>query len=98
MANRIAWLFQAQNDLSALHDYISTENERAADAYVEDILVACGRLSEFPLSGRVYNSMYRALVVRNHLIFHRFDEKDATVYIVAVLHGRQDISLLLPEE
>lgn len=98
MANRLVWLLQAHNDLSAIHDYISIENRRAADAYAEDILAACERLSDFPLSGRIYSSVYRALVVRNHLVFYRFDREDETIHIVSILHGRQDISVLFPEE
>jgi addiction module RelE/StbE family toxin len=98
MGNKLVWLQQAYDDLSALHEYISTDNGRAADAYVEEILLACERLSKFPLSGRLYNPIYRALVVRNHLVFYRYDENERQVFIVAVLHGHRNIAALFPDE
>lgn len=98
MGNKLVWLQQAYDDLSELHEYISADNGRAADAYVEEILAACERLREFPLSGRVYNSAYRALVVRNHLVFYRFDENEGQIFIVAVLHGHRDIAALFPDQ
>jgi addiction module RelE/StbE family toxin len=98
MGSKLVWLRQAYDDLSALHEYIAADNGPAADAYVEDILSACERLSEFPLSGRHYNSAYRALVVRNHLVFYRFDENEGQIFIVAVLHGHRNIAALFPDE
>ena len=98
MGNRLVWLQQAYDDLSALHEYISADNGRAADAYVEDIFAACERLREFPRSGRPYNSVYRALVVRNHLVFYRFDEIEEQIVIVAVLHGHRNIAALFLDE
>ena len=35
---------------------------------------ACENLIIFPLSGRAYSHRYRALVIRNHIAFYRYDE------------------------
>lgn len=55
-------------------------------------------LADFPLSGRQYDSRYRAIVVRNHLVFYRYEVADDRIVIVAVLDGRRDIPHVLGEE
>ena len=65
----VVWLDQAKDDIRELIDYLYPENPAAALGYIDDLESACEGLAEFPLRGWQYNERYRAIVVRNHLIF-----------------------------
>ena len=95
MAVDLVWLEEAEGDLQAVYEYISAENPRAATAYVEAILSACGQLHQFPLSGRSFNKRYRVLVARNHLVLYRYEEYEGAVIIAAIVDGRRDVDVLL---
>ena len=95
MPAEVVWLDQAQDDLQTIHDHIGTHDPHAAASYVEAIVAACAKLAPFPQSGRVYHDRYRVLVVKKHLIFHRYDEAIGQVAIVTILDGRRDITALL---
>jgi len=95
MAAELVWLEEAEADLDAVGDHISTDSPQAAQAYVNSILAACEKLSDFPLSGRQYNTRYRVLVVRNHLVFYRHDKGSNQVIIAAVVDGRRDVAQLV---
>lgn len=98
MPVEVVWLETAENDLQATYDYLSTGNPGAAERYVESIVAAARRLAEFPESARRYNSRYRVLVVRNHLVFYHLDPEAGQVLIAAVVDGRRDIGALMGEE
>lgn len=95
MATKVVWLDQAKDDIQALLDYLHPRNPSAARSYIDDLEVACRRLAEFPLMGWRYNERYRALAVRNHLVFYSHDPKRDVVQIVAVIDGRRDLAHLL---
>jgi plasmid stabilization system protein ParE len=95
MGAEVVWLDQAKDDLRELLDYLAERNPAAATKYVAGIADACGRLSDFPLSGLQYNERYRRIVFRNHLVFYRLDEQNRQVLIATVLDGRRDIEKLL---
>ena len=95
MAAKVVWLDQAKDELRAILDYLHPLNPTAAIAYVRDLEVACTKLADYPLQGRQYNERYRALVLRNHLIFYRYDDTRDTVVIVTIIDGRRDIPNLL---
>ena len=95
MPIRLIWREEAESHLQAIFDYISSENPRAAKAYLEDIIGACDRLRSFPASGRKYDSRYRVLVVRNHLVVYQQDADAASVSIVAIIDGRRDVMAIL---
>lgn len=67
---------------------------RAHD-YVDGLIGACGRLENFPLSGRRYDDTYRVIVYRNHLLFHAHDEIEDRVSITMVIDRRRDLRRLL---
>jgi len=69
----------------------------AAAKYVTALTQSCDRLADFPLSGRRYNTHFRSIVFRNHLIVFRFDEPNNEVLIAAVVDGRRDIVELMGE-
>ena len=74
MQAELRWGRRADNHLQAIFDFLVGENPRAvAESYIEDIMSACDRLRSFPRAGRQYDSRYRVIVVKNHLIFYRYD-------------------------
>jgi plasmid stabilization system protein ParE len=98
MPANIEWLDEALDDLQTISDYITTTSPAAAAKYTDSILAACEKLVEFPESGRQYNRDYRALVVRNHMVFYRYDRSSNTVSIATILDGRRNIASLLDGE
>ena len=95
MVAEIVWRPLALRQLQQLADYIGAENPRAATAYIDTILTACERLTDFPRSGRMFDDAYRLLVVRNHLVVYRDDADQSKVIIITVLDGRRDIAKFL---
>jgi toxin ParE1/3/4 len=98
MAARVIWSDEALDDIEAISDYIRATNPAAATRYTDAILAGCAKLKNFPEAGRRYNQRYRALVVRNHIVFYTFDRGLQTVRIATVLDGRRDIGALLDED
>jgi toxin ParE1/3/4 len=98
MPAEVIWLDQALDDLQSVSDYNAMENPSAAARYVNTVLSACAKLTEFPESGRRYGKRYRALVVRNHIVFYRYDRRSRTVTITTIIDGRRDISAILDED
>lgn len=95
MAADVVWLGQAKDDVRQLIEYLFPKNPTAALAYIAELEDACSGLAEFPLKGRQYDNRYRAIVVRNHIIFYRYDSADDAVVIVTVLDSRRDLPGLL---
>lgn len=95
MSADLVWRKRAEIQLQSILDFISVDNVNAAEGYIESILTACDRLRDFPLSGRVFNKDYRALVVHNHLVLYRYQRQGAKVIIAAVVDGRRDIEAVL---
>lgn len=95
MAAELVWLEQAEADLDSVGEHIAQSNPGAAAKYVDSILSACKKLTEFPRSGRQYNKRYRILVVRNHLVFYRHDKTRERVVIAAVFDGRRNLARLV---
>lgn len=97
MPIRLIWRSEAESHLHEIFDYISSHNRGAAEAYLEEIVSACDRLRFFPSSGRKYDSRYRVLIVRNHLVFYLQDADASTVCIVAIIDGRRDVIAVLDD-
>lgn len=98
MAVEVRWLEAAEQDLLDTYEYLSAVSPNAAVAYVEDIVAATRRLSDFPQSARRYDARYRVLTIRNHLVFYSFNDVTGLVSIVAIVDGRRDIDALLGEQ
>ena len=90
---RVVWREDAKRQLRDITSYIKARNKSAAISYAEGIREACRGLSDFPEQGRRYDSAYRLIVYRNHVVFYRH-ERDV-VEISAVIDGRRDISEIL---
>lgn len=95
MEAEIVWLDQALSDIHEILSYISLDNSKAADAYIDALVEATLRLSSFPESGRRYNSIFRTISFRNHVIFYRFEAERQIVSITTIIDARRDIEATL---
>ena len=96
MAN-VVFSEQAYDDLDEIFTYLAARDFSAAERYLGEVRASCFRLGDFPELGRRYDKAYRVLVVRNHLIFYRYESRRARVNIVTVIDGRRDLADLLPK-
>jgi toxin ParE1/3/4 len=97
---RLIWSVDSRDNLRSIHRRISKDSERAADALIDQIISSVGRLSEFPLSGRIVPEFnqedIRELIVRSYRVVYQVIGD--SVGIVRVHHGarllrRSDIEL-----
>jgi toxin ParE1/3/4 len=92
MAKRPLKSPQTEIDLTAIWDYIATDNPRAADTLLGRIDATFNMLAETPFAGRDRSELradLRSFPVGNYLIFY-IPTPDG-VEVVRVMHGRQDI-------
>ena len=70
----LTWSDRSENDLEAIYHNVSHDSVRAAAHLIEQIAGAAGRLSEFPLSGRMVPEFNRAdireIIVGNFRVVH----------------------------
>ena len=86
----IIWSDQAKDDLDAILAYINLESPSSARRYIEGLVSGCDKLRAFPAIGRAFNSKYRVLVHRNHLIFDNFTEATNEIVVAKVIDGLSD--------
>lgn len=95
----ILWTEPSLDDLRAIRDYIAKDSETYAESFVESILLAVERLSEFPRLGRVVPEAnvadIREVLFRSYRILYRVHEN--AIHILAVIHGYRDISGMSPK-
>ena len=87
---QIRWTPAALRDLAAIRAYIATDDPRSAARQIARVLDAIGRLSGFPMSGRVgRRSGTRELVVARtpYIVAYRVRSDD--IELLRILHGRQ---------
>ena len=96
---RLDWSEPATRDLQDIHDYISRDSEYYASRFVERLLEAAERLTEFPRLGRVVpvvrSTDIRELLFSSYRIVYHV-ERDR-VQIIAVVHGARDWSRKEPK-
>lgn len=96
----VVYLRPAQRDLLEAFHYISSDSPAQAQAWVERIDRALGRLADFPESGMVPKDErlaalgYRIVAIEDHLAFYII--RRGRVEIRRILHGRRRYSFLLP--
>lgn len=101
LKNKLYYSPEVRQDLEEIYEYIQTElsNPQAADTLITEILDAVDDLNDFPESGALLNLIikeapgYRYLVVKNYLIFYRFEEH--TIYVDRILYGRRNYLKIL---
>ncbi len=95
---RILWAEPALEDLRNLHSYIAKDSEIYARSFVQRIILAADRLSDFPKLGRVVpeadEETIRELLYHNYRIIYRI--KSELVEILTVIHGGRDLTSLEP--
>ena len=95
---RILWTEPARDDLRNLHGYIARDSEVYASSFVQRIILAADRLSDFPRLGRVVpeadQETIRELLYHNYRIIYRI--KSELIEILTVIHGRRDLASLKP--
>lgn len=94
MAVEIVWSDEAKGDLNAILDFIAEGSPTAAANYVAGIVETCGKLGDFPDSGRRYDENFRCVVFRNHLVLYEHDPARQRILIVTVVDGRRDLASL----
>lgn len=86
---RLIWSAESRENLRSIHRRLSKDSERAADSLIDRITSSAGRLTEFPLSGRIVPEFnqedLRELIVRNYRVVYQVIGH--TVGVVRVHHG-----------
>jgi toxin ParE1/3/4 len=84
----VRWSKKATEQLLAVHDFIVVENSAAAAKQVDVILQAVKQLVNFPEMGRIGRIKdTRELVIAGTYYVVTYRLKDATVRVLALLHG-----------
>jgi addiction module RelE/StbE family toxin len=99
MAFNVKLSKQAEEDLSAILQYISDElfNLQAASNFFEAVIKKIGQLQEHPFMFPLYHEEklsakgYRYAVIGNYLMFYIIDDDTSVVSIARILYGRHDI-------
>ena len=96
----VLWTETARLDLEQIIAFIAENSPPNALATAERIEARCGELNRLPARGRVVPELravdvlaYRELVEGPWRIVYRYD--DRSVYVVAVLDARRDLTSLL---
>jgi plasmid stabilization system protein ParE len=95
MAPEVVFRKRASADLANLFDYLNALNPSAAQSYVADVRSACLALSDFPEKARRYDDRYRMLVVRNHIVFYRYEAGRQRIVVARIIDGRRNMEAIL---
>jgi len=85
---RYVLALQAECDLVDIHEYVSKDDDRAADSLIDQIEETCLTLANNPMAGRARDELspgLRSFATGNYLVCYKLLEDGITV--VRVLHG-----------
>jgi len=95
---KILWTEPAIEDLRNLHGYIARDSEIYANSFVQRIILAVEKLTDFPRLGRAVpeadQETIRELLYHNYRIIYRI--KSELIEILTVIHGRRDLGSFKP--
>jgi toxin ParE1/3/4 len=95
---KIRWSEPAIESLRNLHDYIAKDSEIYASSFVQRIILATEKLTNFPRLGRVVpeadEETIRELLYQNYRIIYRI--KGEQVGILTVIQGSRDLGSFRP--
>jgi toxin ParE1/3/4 len=95
---KIRWTHPALGSLRNLHDYIAKDSEVYASNFIQRIILAAEKLTDFPRLGRVVpeadEETIRELLYQNYRIIYRI--KGDLIEILTVIHGRRDLGSFKP--
>jgi toxin ParE1/3/4 len=86
---------RARRDLIEIWRYIASDNESAADRFIDFITQRFKILGETPYAGISRDELrpgYRSFPVGQYVVFYRVSE--SRVQIMHVLHGKRDLEAL----
>jgi toxin ParE1/3/4 len=90
---RIIWSEPALEHLQEIHEWISQDSRRNADAMIRRLTAATDRLIDFPESGRRLperpTDSHREVIVGSYRVIYRYTSDRDEVEIVAVVHARR---------
>lgn len=88
---KVTWSGFAEQRAAEIFRYIATDNSRAADKWLGDLLERVSKLDRFPNRGRVVPEIgrpeYRELVVASYRVIYRVDPD--RVLVLTVRHARR---------
>ena len=90
--SRLKFSRRASKDLQEIHDFIAEDNPAAAGRFIKLLEVRCLALIDMPNLGRRRDELapeLRSVIVGNYVISYL--GTTSGVYIVLVLHSKQDI-------
>jgi toxin ParE1/3/4 len=95
---KILWTEPAIEDLRNLHSYIGKDSEVYASSFVERIILAGEKLTNFPRLGRVVpeaeKETVRELLYHNYRIIYRINGE--LIEIITVIQGNRDLGSFKP--
>lgn len=91
----VDWSNDATEDLNDLIRYISRDSAYYAEVFAEKIVLATGRLRNFPESGRQIpeapdDSGLREIIVQGYRVMYRIEPE--RVLVLAVMHGSRNLA------
>ena len=90
----VIWADPAKFDLRAIHVFIASDSKYYAKKVVQDIMDRTNILKEYPRSGRkvpeIDDENIREIFMYSYRIIYEI--KLEKVYIIAIIHGRRDLS------
>ena len=92
MKYTIRYSIFARADVSEIKQYLSQFYPGTPQKFVSQLKEGVAMLKTTPKMFEVYetNPLYRKMVVQSYVVFYRVEEKEKTVFIYRVLHGKQD--------
>jgi plasmid stabilization system protein ParE len=89
----VLWTPAAREDLQGIYDYIANDSTHYAGLVVDRILLAMGRIQDFPESGRVVPELNRVdvreVLWRNYRIVYRLTLDYAQAHVLTVFRAER---------
>lgn len=90
----VSWTERAQNDLAAIHAFISQDSPRYASVVIRRLLAAVDYIGDFPSAGRSVpefaNPSVREVIRKPYRIVYRI-VSDREIHVLTVHHGAQEL-------
>jgi len=89
---KVVWAPSALDDVDRIAEFIARDSVDQAALFVERLIEAAGRLSDFPLSGwvipEISDEACREIVYGSYRIMYRLERDE--VWITGIVHGARD--------
>ncbi len=103
MAYRLTMSKEAQDDIDDIVQYISLRlaNPGAASDFLDDVVKSFTSVTDNPrmysycADKRLQKDGYRKIAIKNYLVIYRIVEDKKVVYIVRIIYGGMNYTVLL---